>query len=224
MDIFLKKKYIKDGVAERIPGSGVDYNFYSPQEKKDNYQKFSFLFISRLVKDKGIIEFVNAARILRNEIDAEYKILGPLWLQNLKQNTVSKDELQQWIDEGIVKYLGEAKDVKNYIAEADCIVLPSYREGTSNVLLEASSMQKPCITTDTAGCRDVVTDGVTGFLCRVRDEKDLADKMKKMFLLTEEERIEMGKKGREKMIAEYDKQIVINAYLAAIKKLTGNAI
>lgn len=224
MNIFLEKKFVSPGVVERIPGSGIDHNFYSPGNKNNSSGKFKFLFISRLVKDKGITEYVTAAEIIKNEIDAEYQVLGPLWLQNLKDNTVQENELQQWIDAGTIKYFGEAKDVRNYIADADCIVLPSYREGTSNVLLEASSMEKPCITTDTTGCRDIIADGVTGFLCKVKNANDLAEKMKKMFGLTEAERLAMGKKGREKVIKEYDKQIVIDAYVKAINKITGKDI
>ena len=106
--------------------------------------------------------------------------------------------MQNWIDEGVIDYLGEKKDVRKFIAEADCIVLPSYREGTSNTLLEAASMGKPAITTNTTGCKEIVTDKVTGFLCRVKDEFDLADKMEQMILLPEEERNEMGKKRKNK--------------------------
>ena len=94
--------------------------------------------------------------------------------------------------------------------------MPSYREGTSNILLEAGSMEKPTITTNTTGCREIVEDEVTGLLCNVKDEIDLADKMEKMIMLNEAERIAMGKKARQKIIKDYDKQIVITAYLKAI--------
>jgi glycosyltransferase involved in cell wall biosynthesis len=104
---------------------------------------------------------------------------------------------------------------------ADCIVLPSYREGTSNILLEAASMEKPTITTNTTGCKEVVEDAVTGFLCKVKDGKDLADKMEKMLLLKPEERCMMGKKARQKIIKEYDKKIVLDAYLKAINEVVG---
>nr|MDQ6890042.1 glycosyltransferase [Bacteroidota bacterium] len=106
-------------------------------------------------------------------------------------------------------YLGEKKDVRKFIAEADCIVLPSYREGTSNILLEAASMEKPIVTTNTTGCKEIVEDEITGLLCAVKDEKDLAEKMEKMLMLTEEQRSVMGKKGRQKIIKEYGKQIVL---------------
>ena len=220
MNIFLEKKFIKPERAERIPGSGIDHQFYMPLQRREKDDKFIFLFISRLVKDKGILEYVEAARILKNELPgAEFRVLGPVWLQNLKDNTVTEAEIQQWVKEGIVTYLGDAKDVRPHIAAADCIVLPSYREGTSNVLLEASSMERPCITCNTTGCKEIIADGITGFLCKVQDAADLAQKMKKMYDLTAEQRTTMGIKARQKVIKEFDKQIVIDAYLNAIKKI-----
>lgn len=220
MNIFLEKKFVKPANAERIPGSGIDHEFYKPLDRRKEDGKFIFLFISRLVKDKGIGEYVEAARRLKMELPGvEFHVLGPVWLQNLKDNTVTEAEIDGWVKEGAIKYLGDASDVRNQIAFADCIVLPSYREGTSNVLLEASSMERPCITCDTTGCKEIVTDGITGFLCKIKDARDLAEKMKKMYLLTNEQRIEMGKAAREKVIREFDKQIVIDAYITAIENL-----
>jgi len=220
MNIFLEKGFVKKERAERIPGSGIDHEFYKPMPQRQPDGKFIFLFISRLVKDKGILEYVEAARILKDKLPAvECQVLGPVWLQNLKDNTVTEADIRKWVNEGIIDYLGDAKDVRPFIAAADCIVLPSYREGTSNVLLEASSMERPCITCNTTGCKEIVADGETGFLCKVQDAADLADKMKMMFALTAQQRTEMGKKARQKVIVEFDKQIVIHAYLKAIEKI-----
>src|SRR5258705_5908470 len=222
MNLFLERKFVKRSVAERIPGSGIDYNKFKPiilKEKDPDI--FIFLFIGRLIKDKGIFEYINAARSVRKKFpNTVFNVMGPFWTQNLKRNTITHSQLQNWIDEGVIDYLGEKKDVRKFIAEADCIVLPSYREGTSNTLLEAASMGKPAITTNTTGCKEIVSDGVTGFLCRVKDEYDLAEKMEQMILLPADERNEMGKNARIKIIEEYDKQIVIDAYLRAIREAT----
>ncbi len=218
MNLFIERKFVKSSIAERIPGSGVDFKKFSPiiLKERDSHS-FIFLFIGRLIKDKGIFEYINAARIIRKKYpNAVFNVMGPFWTQNLKKNTITHTQLQHWIDEGVIDYLGEKKDVRKFIAEADCIVLPSYREGTSNTLLEAASMEKPAITTNATGCKEIVSDNVTGFLCNVRDELDLADKMEKMILLPAEERKEMGRSARQKIIKEYDKQIVIQAYLRAI--------
>jgi glycosyltransferase involved in cell wall biosynthesis len=220
MNLFVKKKFVKSSVAERIPGSGVDYNKFSPAGIRTRENgSFTFLFIGRLIKDKGIFEYINAARITRKKYPhANFNIIGPFWTQNLKNNTITQTQLHNWIDEGVIDYLGEKKDVRKYIGEADCVVLPSYREGTSNTLLEAASMEKPAIATNTTGCREIVEDKITGLLCNAKDETDLADKMQKMISLSEQERKQMGQRARQKIIKEYDKQIVIAAYLKAIKE------
>ncbi len=221
MNLFIEKKFVKKEIAERLPGSGVDYEKFSPigfERKKE--ENFIFLFIGRLIKDKGIFEFVEAATIMRKKYPKiSFNVIGPFWHQNLRSNTISKSDLQNWIVEGIIDYEGEKKDIRKYIAGADCIVLPSYREGTSNILLEAASMEKPVITTDTTGCKETVDDRITGFLCKVQDSKDLAEKMEEMYLLSCEERKTMGKKARQKIIREFDKQIVVKAYLKAIDEI-----
>ena len=125
--------------------------------------------------------------------------------------------MKGWEKEGVVKYLGTSDNVPAIIAKANCVVLPSYREGLSRVLLEAASMAKPIITTDVPGCRDVVDDGVNGFLCNVKDVNSLMIQMEKMLCLKKNERIRMGEKGRVKVIEQFDESIVINHYKKAIK-------
>ena len=220
MNLFLERKFVKPAVAERVPGSGVDYNKFKPRiSKEKDTGTFIFLFIGRLIKDKGIFEYINAARCIKKKFPHTiFNVIGPFWTQNLRRNTITHTQLKHWIEEGVIDYLGEKKDVRKFIAEADCIVLPSYREGTSNILLEAGSMEKPVITTNTTGCKEIVEDGITGLLCNVKDDSDLAEKMEKMLRFTEEKRNDMGKKARQKIIKEYDKQIVIDAYLQAISK------
>lgn len=221
MNLFIEHKFITPELGERIPGSGIDYMKFLPRHS--NGQKAHpvvFLFIGRLIKDKGIFEFVNAAKVIKKEFPGViFKVIGPLWTQNLKANIITQNELHNWINEEVIDYLGEKKDVRQYIADCTCVVLPSYREGTSNVLLEAASMEKPAITTNTTGCKEIVEDGKTGFLCRVQDYNDLVDKMRRMMAISEDERILMGKNARDKIIREYDKEIVIKAYLHAIGDL-----
>jgi glycosyltransferase involved in cell wall biosynthesis len=220
MDIFIEKGFIDPGMAERIPGSGIDHEYYLPRERGDRKGKFNFIFISRLVKDKGIREYIDSARMLKAQLpDVAFNVLGPVWKQNLKSNTISRAEIEEWVEEGTINYFGESGDVREHIAGSDCVVLPSYREGLSNILLEASSMGRPCITGNVTGCKEVVEDGITGYLCRVRDADDLAGKMKMMYNLSEEKRVQMGKNAREKVVREFDKKIVIDAYLKAIERI-----
>lgn len=221
MNLFWEKGFAKKEASERIPGSGINYKNYIPRPpKKERNGEFAFCFISRLLKDKGVFEYIDAARIMKQKYpNSVFNIIGPFWNQNTKANTITEENIAEWEDEGIIKYLGEAKDVREFIPEMDSIVLPSYREGTSNILLESASMEKPLVATNVTGCKEIIDDGVTGYLCKVRDHVDLAEKMEKMYLLSEEQRIEMGKKGREKVIREYDKQIVIDAYMRAIQEI-----
>jgi len=221
LEAFVERKYITKEQAKRVPGSGVNYEKYKPMPStRGNDGKFIFLYISRLVKDKGVMEFVEAASLLKETHPyAEFHIIGPLWGGNKKSLTVTAEELNGWIEKKWIVYHDKQKDVKPYMADADCVVMPSYREGMSNVLLEAASMARPLIATNVTGCRDIVEDGVNGFLCRVKDGKDLASAMKKMMSLSDTEREEMGKKGREKMIREFDKRIVVKNYIQAIDEV-----
>ena len=133
---------------------------------------------------------------------------------------ISKAQMDDWLREGVVEYLGVSDNVQEVLQNMDCVVLPSYREGVPRTLLEAASMSKPIITTNTVGCKEVVDDGINGYLCNVKDPLDLADKMEKMINLSPEERTAMGKAGREKMMREFDEKIVIKKYLDVIKSLT----
>lgn len=217
--IFLEKKFVSDEQCRLIPGSGVDVQYFAPQEVQDNDSLFTFLFISRLIKDKGILEFVEAARILKQKgIQVNCSIIGPYWSQNLKENCIDESHIAAWEAEGIINYLGAIQDVRPLLAAADCLVLPSYREGMSNVLLEASSMQKPCIASNVTGCKEIIVDGETGFLTKVMDAQDVADKMLAMYNLTAADRLEMGRKARERVTLLFNKEIVIDHYLKAIEE------
>ena len=212
----------KFGIFENtdlLPGSGINTKKFSPQEKKSNNNYFAFLLHSRLIWDKGVGEFVAAARkIKRKNPNVKFQILGFLDVENT--SAISKEQMNKWVDEGVIDYLGAVIDVREYIANSDCVVLPSYyREGVPRALLEAASMEKPIITTNNVGCKDVVDDGVNGFLCETKSVDDLVDKMQQMLLLTLKERNEMGIKGREKVIREFDEQIVIRKYFEEIEQI-----
>ena len=196
-----------------MPGSGINTSIYAPDESiKRSDDNLSFLFIARLIKDKGIEEYIEAIKQLKPlHPKVSFKILGSLYPGN--PTSIQEKELNSWIEEDLVQYLGHSDDVKSEILKIDCVVLPSYREGLSRVLLEAASLTKPIITTDTPGCRDVVDDGVNGFLCAVKDSTDLALQIQKMISLTTEERATMGQKGREKIINEFEENLVIEKYI-----------
>jgi glycosyltransferase involved in cell wall biosynthesis len=133
-------------------------------------------------------------------------------IDNGNPSGVPKEEVDEAVEAGILNYLGTTNDVVKVIKEADCIVLPSYREGVSRVLMEAASMEKPIIATNVAGCREVVDEGLTGFLCKAKNSFDLAYKMATLINLSEEERELMGKRARQKIVDEMDLERVIEIY------------
>jgi len=210
---------VRSEVADLLPGSGIDlfkYSVVPANPLAGEERKFRFLLIARMLWDKGVGEYVEAARLVRDRwAHAEFCLLGFVDVQN--PAAISRVQMDAWVAEGFVNYLGVSDDVRAEIAAADCVVLPSYREGTSHTLLEAAAMGRPIITTDAVGCREVVDDEHNGFLCKPYDAGDLAEKMHRMLSLTENERSEMGLRGREKMERQFDEQIVIRKYLEAIQ-------
>jgi len=213
---FVDQGLVAAARAERLPGSGVDTERFAPVPDASAGGPFRFLLLSRLLWDKGIGEYVEACRRLRAEGRAvECRLLGFLGVDN--RTAIDRETVDGWEAEGVVRYLGSTDDVRPMLAGADCVVLPSYyREGVPRSLLEAASMARPVITTDTVGCREVVNDGVNGFLCRPRDADDLASSMRRMMDLPAEARAEMGQRGREKVVREFDERIVIRKYLEVI--------
>lgn len=219
---FIENNIVNKDKCERIPGSGVDINKFQPINVKLSQNAFSFLLFGRMLWEKGIGEYVEAAKLLKTKYPfAEWNLLG--FIEKSHSCEITENQIQEWVRDGIVNYLGCTDRVANYIALADCIVLPSYyREGVPRSLLEAASMAKPIICADSIGCRDAVDNEINGFYVKPRDVLDLKAKMEKMLTLNEIERFNMGQKGREKMIKEFDEKIVIAKYLGAIKEAARN--
>ncbi len=215
--LFVEKKLVPSNSVDTLPGSGIDLTKFQPTSFKRN-DKFTFLLISRLITDKGVIEFIDAVKKLKsNGVDAHFQVLGAM--DPLHKRGIKVDLIAEWINTGTIEYLGTTNDVREFIKNADCVVLPSYREGTPRTLLEAASSSKPIIATDVPGCNNVVEHNVNGFLCKLKDADDLADKMKAMVALPDEKLQQFGTNGRAKMEAEYDESLVINKYLAALVEL-----
>jgi glycosyltransferase involved in cell wall biosynthesis len=215
-DLFVEDGLVRAEQARLLPGSGIDLAHFSPDAAPRNADgPFTFLMIARLLADKGVREYAEAARIVRAEApDVRFRLLGFLNVQN--KTAIGVGEVERWVAEGVLDYLGDATDVRPRIAAADCIVLPSYREGLPRTLLEGAAMAKPLIATDVPGCRQVVVEGVNGFLCAAADARSLADAMLKMIRLPLAERLRMGATAREKVEAEFDEKIAIHHYLDAI--------
>jgi glycosyltransferase involved in cell wall biosynthesis len=214
LKLFIKKKLVKGNVVDLLPGSGIDLKRFQPMQFQRN-ERFTFLLISRLITDKGVFEYIDAIKQLNQSgVSARFQILGAMDPEH--KRGIKTEVIKNWIDDKIVEYLGTTDDVRQFIQNADCVVLPSYREGTPRTLLEAASSSKPIIATDVPGCNHVVTNNYNGLLCKLKDSQDLAAKMKEMAEFNDQTLIEFGKNSRLKMEAEYDESIVIKKYLAAL--------
>lgn len=210
---FLTQNYVKPSQAILLPGSGVNTEFYLPI-KRDPNEHIHFLMISRLIKDKGVIEYVEAAKIIKRQFpQIKFQLLGPFWTQSIGKNTILKEEVDAWVKEGVIEYLGVTDDVRPFIAKSDCIVLPSYREGCANVLMQGASMERPLIASDVTGCNNLIDADITGYVFPVRNIEILVHSLLKMLNLSQEHRNLMGRLGREKMKNQYQKSIVLQAYL-----------
>jgi glycosyltransferase involved in cell wall biosynthesis len=212
---------VRPAQAVLLPGSGIDLDRFAPAAARDPAQPLRFLLVARMLWDKGVGEYVEAARIVRREHpEVRFGLLGGVGAEN--RTAIPAATVEAWVREGVVDYHPAVADVRGPMAEADVIVLPSYREGTSRVLLEASALARPTITTDVPGCRDVVEDGVGGFLARVKDAGSLADAMRRMIALSAAERHAMGRAARVRVERDYAEQRVIDIYLDRIAAATAH--
>ena len=218
--LFAERGVIRHGRTEVLPGSGVDLARFAPVPlPAEDGRPFRFLFIGRLLREKGVVDLVEAARLLgAGRGDLEVRLLGEAAVDN--PGVVPAAHLQAWQAEGLVRHAGFTDDVAAEIAEAHCVVLPSYyREGTPRVLLEAAAMGRPVIAADSVGCREAVIDGETGLLCRARDPADLARAMARLRAMPRAGLEAMGLRGRAYMERRFDEAIVIARYLAVLEGL-----
>ncbi|HHL51817.1 MAG TPA: glycosyltransferase family 1 protein [Flammeovirgaceae bacterium] len=217
-EFFLNNGIIKKTATDVLPGSGIDVNKFIPAGSTYKNSPFTFLLISRLIHDKGILEYVEAIKRLKEKgVEARFQLLGQLDTDHSRG--IAKELVDEWIEQGLVEYLGSTDDVRPYINNSDCVVLPSYREGTPRSLLEAASSGKPIVATNVAGCNNVVKHNENGYLCEVKNARDLAEKMEAMLKLPPRQREKMGKVSRQIVESRFDESLVIDKYLSSIAKV-----
>ncbi|MFN4254024.1 MAG: glycosyltransferase family 4 protein [Saprospiraceae bacterium] len=218
-EVFLQGRLAPAAKTMLIRGSGIDTTHFAPQPQSLENERLTFLFIARLLFHKGIREYVEAARIVHEKRpNTLFQIAGDLDPGN--PSAITEADLQSWLARPEIEYLGHLSDTRPAMAKADVVVLPSYREGLPRVILEALSMSKPIVTTDTAGCRDTLIENENGYLAPVGDAAGLADAMLRMTNLTAVERHAMGEKSRQLALQEFDEKIVQAKYLEIIRSLT----
>lgn len=211
-ELFVDDTIVTPKQVAVLPGSGIDLAQFTPAPLPSNSDgAVIFLLIARMLRDKGVHEYVAAAKMLRHDNPSlRFQLLGDVSAPN--RTAIDADTMAEWVDEGHIEYLGAVDDVRACIAAADCIVLPSYREGTPRTLLEGAAMGRPLIATDVPGCREVVDHDTNGYLCSVRDSAALAEAMKLMVQTGSRKRAEMGKAGRRLVERRFDENIVIARY------------
>lgn len=218
LNIFLKSKIINNSMDyEVLPGSGVDLKRFQLKDYKEcNKNIINFFYVGRLLKSKGIEIYIEAAKKLHNVYKSKkihFYIVG-FFENNASDESISKSYLENAVSNGYVNYIGMSDNIELTLRKADCVVLPStYREGTPKTLLESCAMGIPIITTDSVGCKNVIEDGLNGFMMKSNDDENLVLMIKKFLQLNCKDRKKMGDYGRKKVENEFDENVVINKYI-----------
>ncbi|MDR0166271.1 glycosyltransferase family 4 protein, partial [Enterobacter ludwigii] len=209
---FVKEKIVCEAKTKRILGSGVNLEFFKPT-KITKEEHIKFLLVARLIEQKGIRLYAEAAKIIKEKYPhVKFSLLGPIITNN--PFAIDEREINNWEELGVVEYLGHSDNVAEVLIGYDCVVLPSfYREGVPKSLLEAAASGKIIITTDNIGCRDAVIDGVTGFLCKPKSLESLLEAFYKVLQLDYNSFIKMKIDARKLAQEKFDENIIIEEYL-----------
>ena len=217
-DVFVYKGIVDRSKVKVIKGEGIDTKWFRAKREKQFLGDIKFLFAGRLIWDKGVLEFVEAAKKIKEKYsNVQFELLG--FIDQSNPNSVPYQKITDWQNAKIINYLGETTDVRPFINSAHCLVFPSfYREGVSRILMEAASMETPIITTDNVGCRDIVENGRNGFLTQPKNVDDLVSKIEQFLELNSEDMKVMGKLGRQKMLREFAEEKIVSEYLKTVEK------
>jgi glycosyltransferase involved in cell wall biosynthesis len=200
LNLFVRLGLVRKEQTVRINGEGVDLEHFQPVPLPQTASVY--LMICRLVKDKGVVEYVEAARLVKSRYpETTFNLLGPYDSNNT--SALAPSQIEKWQQEGIINYCGETNDVRPFLSESSVFVLPSYYEGTPRTTLEAMATGRPILTTDVAGCRETVIEGKNGFLVPLRDVKALAEAMER-FIVDPDLILRMGKASREIVVQKFD--------------------
>ena len=214
-DLDLLKSYKMIGNNYKlIPGSGVNLEKYKLLEYPKNQENIHFNFIGRVMKEKGIDEYIEAAKLIKEKYsNVTFNVIGML------DQIEYKDILKDYHNKGIITYHGFQKDISKFIKMGSCTINPSYSEGMSNVLLESSASGRCIIASNIPGCREIVDENITGYTFEVKNVNDLCSKIEQFINLTYKEKVNMGINGRLKVEAEFDRNIVIDSYIEEINRV-----
>jgi glycosyltransferase involved in cell wall biosynthesis len=223
MALFIDRELITRKQGWLLPGSGVDLERFQHVPTTDcGGGEFRFIFVGRLLGDKGVRELVEAARLVRCEHPStRFQLLGSIGVEN--RTAIGRQEVDGWVAEGLVEHLGAVEDVGPFVAAADAVILPSYREGMPRSLLEAGAIGRPMLASDVPGNRDIVVHGHNGLLFEVRSAESIADACLRFMGLPAVERRQMGANARRTVEERFSEQQVIAEYRAALHKVLGRS-
>ncbi|NRA47762.1 MAG: glycosyltransferase family 4 protein [Phaeodactylibacter sp.] len=220
--LFLNNRIVTEQQTGYLPSEGVDITYFRPENNKSEHG-VSIIYAGRLIREKGVPEFVQAARILKAEFpEVTFQIAG--FIEKEAPGAIQLADIKAWQKENIIQYKGAKADIRPILSNSDCVVLPTYyREGVPRILLEAASMGKIIVGTNTPGCKDIITEGHNGFLCEPKHSEHLAETIRKILKLTPEERTELGEHGRAIVEAEFREEFIIQKYLELLETVLGNS-
>ena len=208
--VFIENNIIKESRSCTLPGAGIDLDEYKMTPYPEESRNIRFLFIGRVMKEKGVEELFKAAKNIKKIYpEVSFDIVGPM-------EDDYKERIQSLVRNGIIYYYGYQEDVKPFIKKCDCFVLPSYHEGMANTLLECGAMGRPLITSRIHGCMEAVRDGENGYLVDVKDVKGLEEKMVEFIELSYVQKKQMGEMSREVMEERFDKEKVVEMTLEGL--------
>lgn len=214
MDLLVGQNIVGENY-DLLPGSGVNLETYKVLEYPLENQPISFNFIARVMKDKGIDEYLEAAKQIKFKYpNVVFNVIGMI------DQPYYEEILNKYQKENIIKYHGFQTDIIKFIKNCNCIINPSYTEGMSNVLLEGAACGRPVIASDIPGCSEIINEDVNGYTFEVKNIKSLTDKIEKFIKLKYDKKIKMGLMGRRKVEAEFNREIVVERYLNEIKSIT----
>lgn len=213
-DYFYTNKIIDGSKACLVlPGSGINLEKYTYHEYPETSEYIRFIMIARIMKDKGIIEYLNAAEKIKSEhSNIDFMLVGDY------DDLSFKERIDKLNSKGIIKYIGYRKDINELIKNSHCLIHPSYHEGLSNVLLEAGATGRPVIASDIPGCRETFIDGVSGLAVKVKDSEDLIHKIEEFINIPNDKKVQMGKANRNHVAKNFDRKIVVDKYIECIEK------
>lgn len=215
-NIFRKWKLVSNNFLV-TPGSGVNLSRFRPNNYDFINKKINFIMISRLIRDKGVYEFVEAAKLIKAKFNDKvtFKLVGNVDTENY--SSIGYEELNKWKKDKIIEHINFTDDVRDFIISSHCLILPSYREGSSKIIMEAQALSRPVIATDVTGCKELVKNNYNGYLCKARDGYDLFLKIEQFINLSLDDKKQMSINAQSFCLKNFNENNVIKEYINIMK-------